>query len=132
VEPLRGRAGFQFWDFPVQHSESTDNYVCLSIDGPQLSPQDAQKGLLVLDATWKLARRMQPQFAAVPTRSLPDWHTAYPRKSKTHADPDRGLATIEAIYLAYRILNRDTTGLLQHYFWADEFLRSNGLSVNGC
>ena len=75
---------------------------------------------------------MQPQFAAVPTRSLPDWRTAYPRKSKTHADPDRGLATIEAIYLAYRILNRDTTGLLKHYFWADAFLRSNGLSVNGC
>ncbi len=130
VEPLRGRGEFRFWNFPEQPAEPLQDYVCLSIDGPQLSEQDADKGLLVLDATWKLAQRMQPQYASVPPRSLPAWRTAYPRKSKTHSDPEGGLATIEAIYLAYRVLKRDTTGLLSHYFWADEFLRGNGLPVD--
>ena len=131
VEPLRNRTGFEFWKFPNEYNAPLDNYVCLSIDGPPLSEQDVDKGLLVLDATWKLAQRMQPQYAELPQRSLPEWRTAYPRKSKTHTDPDTGLATIEAIYLAYHILNRDTAGLLEHYYWADEFLRSNNVQSTG-
>jgi len=35
------------------------------------------------------------------------------------------LASIEALYAAYRLLGRDTNGLLDHYRWADEFLRLN-------
>ena len=36
-----------------------------------------------------------------------------------------GLATIEAIYAAYRLLGRDTTGLLDHYRWGSEFIELN-------
>lgn len=125
VEPLRRRDDFIFWTFPDQGPESLDHYVNLGFDGPQLSTADAAQGLLVLDGTWRLAQRMQPHYAHVPVRSLPRWQTAYPRTSKNFPDPHDGLATIEAIYLAYRLLGRDTTGLLDEYRWAEEFLRLN-------
>jgi pre-rRNA-processing protein TSR3 len=102
-------------------------YVRLGLGGPVLSRGEAAGGLLVLDGTWRLVQPMERQFAHVPIRSLPEWKTAYPRSSKTFADPQGGLATIEAIYLAYTILERDTSGLLNDYYWADEFLALNGV-----
>jgi len=33
---------------------------------------------------------------------------------------------LEALYIAYRVLGRPTEGLLDHYRWAEEFLRLNG------
>ncbi len=126
VEPLRGRDGFVFWKFPHRGSEPLDGYVRLGLGGPLLSEADAERGLLVLDGTWRLAERMAPAFSHVPVRSLPPWKTAYPRASKLFDDPAPGLATIEAIYAAHRILGRDTRGLLDEYRWRDEFLRANG------
>lgn len=90
-----------------------------------MSTADATSGLLVLDATWKLAENMEQEFQDVPVRSLPELQTAYPRTSKLYQDPCQGLATIEAIYAAYAILGRPTTGLLEHYRWADDFLTIN-------
>lgn len=126
VEPLRGRAGFQFLKFPAPLEIETERYVRLGLSGPLLGPGDAQHGLVVLDGTWHLAAGMEASCPDLPVRSLPSWKTAYPRSSKLHVDPEQGLATIEAIYLAYRLLGRDTAGLLDHYYWADEFLRLNG------
>ena len=63
----------------------------------------------------------------VPPRSLGGWQTAYPRVSKLGTDPDNGLASIEALYLAYHILGRPTDGLLDHYRWAQGFLEANEL-----
>ena len=128
IEPLRGRPGFLFHEFPKPISNPLQDYVRLGLNGPPLGPEDAARGLLVLDGTWRLASKMETQFAAVPVRSLPPWQTAYPRTSKLFEDPVEGLATIEAIYLAYRQMGRDTQGLLQGYRWAAEFLASNGES----
>ncbi len=129
VEPLRGRDGFVFWKWPKRGSESFDGYVRLGLGGPELSPADANRGLLVLDATWTLAGKMEPDFADVPVRGLPShWKTAYPRVSKLTADPTAGLATIEAIYAAFVAMGRDTTGLLNEYRWAEAFLRVNGIT----
>src|SRR5262249_38907946 len=64
-------------------------------------------------------------------RSLAGWKTAYPRGSKMGTDPDNGLASIEALYLAYHLLGRPTEGLLAHYRWAAEFLAANGLPPGG-
>lgn len=125
VEPLRGRDGFVFWQFPERGPEPLTGYVRLGIGGPELSSNDASCGLLVLDGTWRLAARMQSQFDELPIRSLPVWQTAYPRVSKNYPDPSAGLATIEAIYAAYHALGRDTTGLLDHYHWRTEFLERN-------
>jgi len=100
-------------------------YVRLGLGGPVISTSDAGCGLLVLDGTWRHVEPMQRAHAEVPIRSLPPLTTAYPRSSKVRTDPDGGLATVEAIYAAYRLLGRDTTGLLDHYHWATEFVELN-------
>lgn len=125
VEPLRGRPGFVFWKFPRVDWHALEGYVQLGLGGPPLTRADADKGLLVLDGTWRLVQRMAPTFSSIPVRTLPRCQTAYPRTSKLFEDPDEGLATIEALYVAYLILGRDTSGLLDHYRWADEFLTKN-------
>ncbi|MEX1231852.1 MAG: DUF367 domain-containing protein [Planctomycetaceae bacterium] len=127
VECLRRRSGFEFRNFPVTPPPDLRNYVQLSIWGPELSAADAERGLLVLDGTWRLAERMAPFFKNVAPRSLPPWRTAYPRASKNYPDPNGGLATIEAIFAAYHVLGRDTAGLLDEYHWRDDFLKLNAL-----
>lgn len=126
VEPLRGRVGFVFWTFPDNGPEPLDGYVRLGLGGPVLSSDDKSRGLLVLDGTWRLADRMEKFFRHVPLRSLPSVQTAYPRASYVYPDPAGGLATIEAIYAAYRTLDWPCDGLLDHYHWQAEFLSRNG------
>lgn len=125
VAPLRGREGFVFWKFPKRGPQSLENHVRLGIGGPLISAGDVHRGLLVLDGTWKIAERMEREFADVPVRSLPAWKTAYPRTSKLYQDPDTGLATVEAIFAAYTHLGRSAEGLLDQYHWAEEFLALN-------
>jgi pre-rRNA-processing protein TSR3 len=125
VEPLRGREDFIFWTFPEMGAEPLDGYVRLGIGGPVLSTADGDRGLLVLDGTWRLADRMEKFFRDVPLRSLPTVKTAYPRASYVYPDPAGGLATIEAIFAAYRILGRPCAGLLDGYHWAAEFVAAN-------
>jgi pre-rRNA-processing protein TSR3 len=130
VEPLRGREDFIFWTFPEPGEESLDNYVRLGFGGPVLNAEDdGHRGLLVLDGTWKLAGRMENVFNDIPIRSIPETTTAYPRKSKVFDDPHGGLATIEAIYVANKLLNRPTSGLLDKYYWREQFLGLNGFEA---
>lgn len=125
VEPLRGRDGFVFWKFPHTEPESLRGYVRLGIGGPPLTKEDAARGLLLLDGTWRLAEKMETQFTDIPVRSLGPWQTAYPRKSKLFDDPSEGLATIEALFAAYQQMGRDTDGLLDHYHWGADFVSVN-------
>lgn len=125
VEPLRGRDGFEFRTYPQDNIEIPANYVRLGIDGPLLSKADASSGLLVLDGTWRWAEKMEKDYEQVPIRSLPAWETAYPRTSKFFDEPSQGLATIEAIYAAYHQLGYSTEGLLDQYYWRDQFLELN-------
>ena len=126
VEFLRGRDDFVFVRFPDKAPVALDRYVRLGLGGPSLSAEDAGSGLLVLDGTWKLAARMEPFYSDLPVRSLPVVSTAYPRVSQLYEDPADGLATIEAVYVALRLMRRPIHGLLDHYYWKDQFLRLNG------
>ena len=125
VEPLRGRDGFRFWKFPARGPEPLAGYVRIGLGGRQLTPADRDVGLLFLDGTWRLAERMEPEFAELPVCSLADWETAYPRTSKLFDDPSAGLATIEAVFAAYAQSGRPTAGLLDSYRWRNEFLTRN-------
>lgn len=125
VEPLREDRRFVFWTYPDDGPEPLAGYVRLGIGGPILSDADRDCGLLVIDATWRLAERMDKKYSYLPVRSLPPCQTAYPRVSKVFDDPEAGLATIEAIYLANYLLGRDTTALLDDYRWRDDFLQKN-------
>jgi pre-rRNA-processing protein TSR3 len=70
---------------------------------------------------------MERAFEKVPPRSLQGFKTAYPRVSKRGTDPDNGLASVEALYIAYHLLGRPLVGLLDHYHWREDFLRLNNL-----
>lgn len=129
---LESRSDFIFLTYPYKELPILNNYIILSLDAPPLTAADAPYGLLVLDATWRYAAKMfkplenQPHFHY---RSLPShYRTAYPRRQEDCPDPERGLASIEAIYLSYRILQRETQGLLDNYYWRDKFLDINQIN----
>src|SRR4051794_7671486 len=130
VLPLRGRADLVFLNYPVGQRPDLAGYIRLAAEGPPLTAADASAGILLLDGSWRWAAAMTRDFADVPPRSLSGWKTAYPRVSKLGTDPDNGLASIEALFLAYHILGRPTAGLLDEYRWAAEFLAANGLGMS--
>ena len=127
VWPLHVREDFRFHTFPYEIPKlDPNNTVRLGIGGSPLSQEDAEKNLLVLDATWRLAPQMEEPFTDIPVRSIPSFVTAYPRVAGDSTDPKDGLATIEAIYCAHLIMGWNTDGLLDHYRWKDQFVQENG------
>jgi pre-rRNA-processing protein TSR3 len=128
VLPLRGRPDLVFLNYPVRRPPDLAGHIRLAAEGPELSAADAGYGILLLDGSWRWAEAMQRDFRDVPPRSLQGYQTAYPRVSKLGTDPGNGLASVEALFLAYHLLGRPTEGLLDHYHWREEFLRLNGLS----
>jgi pre-rRNA-processing protein TSR3 len=126
VLPLKGRDDVRFFSYPLKELPDLTGYIRLAADGPPLSAADAAAGILLLDGSWRSAGAMTRRFVHVEPRSLTGYVTAYPRVSRLGADPPNGLATIEALFIACRILGRPTAGLLDHYHWAAEFLARNG------
>lgn len=126
---LESREDFLFYTYPKQELPHLKNYVLLTLDSPELSEEDRNSGLLILDGTWRYAEKMYHHVTSKQEfirRSLPKcWKTAYPRRQEDCSDPEQGLASIEAIYAAYSILGRDTAGLLDHYYWREVFLVKN-------
>jgi pre-rRNA-processing protein TSR3 len=134
VEPLRGRPGFHFVKSRPGLELPVDDALVLAVHAPVLSPVDAQddqgrpRTLVLLDSTWRLLPALECCLRGTPLRrSLPpEIPTAYPRQSKLAADPPAGLASIEALYVALRLLGDDRPDLLDAYHWRQPFLR--GLS----
>lgn len=124
---LEGRKDMTFLTYPKSHLPEKEGYLLLSLDAPVLSIEDKNKGIYLIDGTWKLAAKMDSTLAFTPQRrSLPKhYKTAYPRRQTGCLDPDIGLASIEALYIVYTILKRDTAGLLDHYPFAEKFLQLN-------
>ena len=114
---LRGRPGYSF---------DATGFVLLHVEGEPLSEADQNHPLLLLDSTWRWLPQLEAGVEGQPIlRSLPPRvRTAYPRKSRVFEDPERGLASIEAVYLAKRLLGDDDPSLLDGYHWKDEFLTS--------
>ncbi|QDT55002.1 hypothetical protein Pan44_30430 [Caulifigura coniformis] len=131
VQPLRGQEGFVFWKHPKRGPQPLEGYVRLGLGGPQLTADDADRGLLILDGTWRYAATMERDYADVPVRSLGGWVTAYPRTSKLFEDPAAGLATIEALAAAYVQMGRPIERLLDSYAWRDRFLAENAAIIEG-
>jgi pre-rRNA-processing protein TSR3 len=127
VLPLRGRADLVFLNYPLKERPPLAGYLRLAADGPALTAEDVGRGILLLDGSWRWAAAMTRDFVDVEPRSLWGYRTAYPRVSKLGTDPGNGLASVEALFVAYRVLGRQTTGLLDHYRWAPEFLQVNEL-----
>ena len=124
LEPLRQRPDIRFYNAIEGFKFDATGYILLRVDAPVLSPTDSHLPLLLLDSTWRLLPRMEAALTGEPIpRSLPpSLVTAYPRVSKISPDPTRGLASVEALYAARLLQGRATDGLLEQYFWRDEFL----------
>jgi len=94
-----------------------------------LTNRDGEFGLFIVDSTWRYADKML-KFAEkqgrLNKRSIPaHFRTAYPRRQEDCPDPSRGLASIEAVYIAYKLLGRDASDLLNNYYWKDLFISMN-------
>lgn len=128
---LETRSDCHFWTYPKQALPDLSNYLLLSFEGPPLSPDDASQGIFLIDGTWRHAETMYrslPQPHLFEHRSLPPvFQTAYPRRQEDCADPTRGLASVEALFIAYFLLGRETEGLLDGYYWKEGFLEKNKL-----
>lgn len=112
---LRGKPGFRF---------DATGYTLLAVGAPPLSPADAGRPLLLLDSTWRWLPQLLACVHGAPVhRSIPGGlRTAYPRVSKVFEDPEAGLASIEALYVARKLLGDDDPTLLDGYHWKDRFL----------
>lgn len=133
LQPLVGLPEFAFYVHTKPHTwkhvpDSDPVGVRLDFEGPLLSVKDAPYRLLVVDATWRYAQRLSshPKIAACRPRALlKEWKTAYPRRQNDCHDPERGLASIEALFAAFLQMGSLQTSWLDQYHWKHEFLEKN-------
>ncbi|MEZ6017215.1 MAG: DUF367 domain-containing protein [Planctomycetota bacterium] len=126
LTPLRGLPGITFVDYSPERRIDAGGRVLLHTEGELLGPEDAGRGLFLIDCSWRRVASLERVVDGTPVRRrLPTLRTAYPRKSTTFEDPSEGLASIEAIYAALALMGRRRPDLLAAYRWADEFLRLN-------
>jgi pre-rRNA-processing protein TSR3 len=129
---LEERDDFHFVRYPCKTWPDLTGYCLLTIDAPLLSSEDREFGLFLIDGTWKYAQTMEksiPKDTPLIKRSLPGhFRTAYPRYQTACSEPERGLASIEALYIAFLLTRRNYEGLLDHYHWKNEFLKMNRLT----
>lgn len=97
----------------------------LDVAGEEIQASDIGRPILLLDSTWRLLPQLMRCVTGNPLRRrLPEnVSTAYPRRSKISDDPKTGLASVEALYLARRLLSRADETLLDHYRWREQFLQ---------
>jgi len=133
LSSLESREDLLFLTYPKDPLPDLSSYIILKMDAPPLTIKDKARPLLLIDSTWRYSEKMLnslPNKENLTYRSLPDKYlTAYPRKQTDCIDPKRGLASVEALYLAYHILEKNTKELLDHYHWKDEFLKLNHLPL---
>jgi len=130
LTPLEKNTDFEFICYPFSNDFILKPHVILTLDAPPLTQNDAILPLCLIDGTWNYAKIMITQIEKQKQshiyRSLPNTvATAYPRKQTNCIDPARGLASIEALYIAFKILGINTENLLDNYFWKEDFLLNN-------
>lgn len=126
LTPLRGLEGVEFRSYAHDRRLDADGRILLHTDGELLGPEDAERGLLLIDCNWRRVSKLRATVdGELVLRRLPTLRTAYPRRSKDFEDPAEGLASVEALYAALAILGRPRADLLAAYRWADEFLDAN-------
>lgn len=124
---LETREDLCFLTYPLDPMPILKEQIILVMDAPPLTQNDQGHGLFLIDGTWKYAEVMQRQVQGqYIERSIPlHFRTSYPRKQTGCADPNRGLASVEALFIAYHILGYNTEGLLDYYYWKKPFLKLN-------
>lgn len=121
---LHERPGFRFHKATKEFRFDAAGHLELAVDAPPLSIADADHPLLLLDSTWRLLPELRGHVHGdTIRRSIPGaLRTAYPRVSRNFPDPTGGLASVEALYVALKILGHEDESLLDGYHWRSEFL----------
>jgi len=120
---------FNFYTYPKDLLPDLSEHILLKMDAPTITYEDYKKPLLLIDSTWRYLDKI---LKTIPNnlecRSIPrNYITAYPRKQTLCFNPKYGLASIEALYLAYMLTHRSTENLLENYYWKEKFLKINNL-----
>lgn len=130
---LETREDIKFFSYPNDSFPFMEGAILLSLEGEELSETDAGKPLVLIDATWNYAKKMHDKIESLGPwvkRTLPKHiKTAYPRVQTGCLDPERGLASLEALYAAYKILKRPLNGMLDNYYWKESFLLTNNFDI---
>ena len=127
LTPLEGREDITFYKAREGWSFDVSGFTVLGLGAPELSVEDCGRPLLLLDSTWRLLPQLEACLQGQGVRrTLPPVPTAYPRVSKIAEDPHGGLASIEALYLAKRLLGERDDSLLAQYYWRAQFLQNLG------
>lgn len=132
---LEERDDMVFFTYPYSKLPDLKNYCLLVMEGaPELTIDDKNCGIFILDSTWRYLPNMMKTVEGsgiINKRTLPGgFKTAYPRRQEDCSDPTRGLSSIEALFIAYHILGRDTANLLKKYHWKEQFIKSNELLLS--
>jgi pre-rRNA-processing protein TSR3 len=131
IAPMKGREDFQLRYFSGNKPIAAFQADCLlHVNGEDLAdiPRDSLRSLALIDCTW---RKVQPAMSRV-EKPLPKlvripegFVTAYPRRNKAGLDPDAGLATIEALFIAAAFIGFWDETLLDKYHFKNQFLTLN-------
>lgn len=126
LRALHGRSGFTFLKATKTFRFDATGHLELAVDAPALTVVDRGRPLLLLDSTWRLLPALRARIGGTTIRrSIPGGiATAYPRASRDHDDPPGGLASVEALFLALRLLDPgpEDLSMLDGYHWRDAFL----------
>ena len=133
IAPLAGRPDFSLFRVkgdrkwgPLRSSILLHHKgECLTVIKKSL---DEVHGIASVDCVWrrldKLLDRIEgplPILARIPDNFV----TAYPRKSEKNTDPESGLATIEAIFVASALFGHWEPSLLSQYYFGRKFIEMN-------
>ncbi|NBB78166.1 MAG: hypothetical protein GVY36_01765 [Verrucomicrobia bacterium] len=125
LTPLEGRRDITFHKAKEGWQFDMTGFTVLALGAPELSAADAGRPLLLLDSTWRLLPQLEAcLLGAGVYRTLPAVDTAYPRVSKIADDPQGGLASVEALYLAKLLIGERDDSLLAAYYWRERFLEN--------
>ena len=130
---LRSRVDISFLKAGSTFSFEADEFILLQPEALPLRATDFGRPLLILDCAWRLLPNLERCLVGNPLRrSLPrEVKTSYPRRSKIFSDPENGLASVEALYLARKILGHHDPTVLEGYTWKEQFLKQKALSKGG-
>ncbi|MGZ3653264.1 MAG: hypothetical protein ACXVB9_21210 [Bdellovibrionota bacterium] len=131
ILPQKERSDFKIRYFAGPRPIPAFEADCLlHIDGEDLStlPRGECTSVALIDCNWKkVAGALQKVVRPLPrlVRIPEGFETAYPRRNAEGKDPEAGLATIEALFIAAAFLGTWDETILEKYHFKSEFLERN-------
>jgi len=134
LKGLEEREDMLFLRYPSFKLPDLTPYFLLTLDItasiPWVSMADRERGIFLVDGSWRHVEKIIKILpSSLEKRTLPSHiKTSYPRRQWDCPLPEIGLASVEALYVAYLLLQRKSADLLDHYYWKRSFGERNGFT----